>query len=229
MRLYLTVSNMKLVNLNSYTQLHYFLLTFFVHDETCVDAVSFSWSPGVLCNLTALTASLKLQAWRGFSHWHEKESLGPADSWAPWLRSMAASLWHQRDKCKVGNIKCFLTVQASTAVLRHSCGLPCLHFGFSCLEIPQGDCRRKTSEPNVSMAFPDTTKAALSKDFGSSCKPVFSYFVRLFQHEQPGLVSSSTHLLTWLRQRLNPAHCSWQTCLPKKLSFCHLGVVMKPL
>lgn len=81
----------------------------------------------------------------------------------------------------------------------------------------------------VSLAFPDRAEAAPSKDSASSCKPVFSYFVRLFQHEQSALVSSSTCLITWQRQRLYPAHCSWQTCLPENLSFHHPGVVTKPL
>lgn len=70
----------------------YFLLTFFVHDETCVDAVSFSWSPGALWNFKeVLPASLKLQAGRTFLTGMRKDP-GVQLTPEPHGCSMAASL-----------------------------------------------------------------------------------------------------------------------------------------
>lgn len=140
--------------------MHYFLLTFFVHDETCVDAVSVSWSPGALCNLTHFGSFLEATGLKDFFSLAWERVLGCSCPWvqltpephgeSPW---QPPSDIRRVDECKVGNNKRFLAVQASTAVLRHSCGLLCLHWGFSCLEIPQGDCRRNISVPNSLWPF----------------------------------------------------------------------------
>lgn len=134
-------------------------------------------------------------------------SLGLADCRAPLWEPIVATPWHQRaDEGTARNNKrelCFLAVQASPTVVGHFCGLSCPCWGSSCLEKSQGGCVSSAEEislcPKASLVFP-ATSAGPRKDTTSSYKPVFSYFLKLFQWDQPVLVSFSTCLLTWQRQ-----------------------------